>query len=267
MPSAAAGFTHSTPSLAALARITNSAVTDQTNVVSSLSGATLTTIPLWAITAITGATTATINVYHTLGDSGGGNYTLTLPAAGTVGQRMSFYALTGLTEIVTIDGNAAETIDGAATYKMAANDYLLLEYDGTNWRIINTKGLVSLTARSDAGQSLTANTTNLQYEDDIVDSHSAFSGNDSFTAPRTATYLIGASFAVTGANQPRLLAYIDASAAGIVSAERQALAGGSVTVAFILKLSVGEVFTLRSNLTETRTTTASENWISIKEIF
>jgi hypothetical protein len=215
--------------------------------------------------AITGATTATINRYHTLADSGGGDYTVTLPAAGTAGRRISFKALTGLTEIVTIDGNASETINGSANYKMAANDYLELEDNGTNWDIVSRKGLVFFSASSNAGQVVTANTEALDFEDDIIDVHQGWSGNNTFTFPRDGVYSVSLTYAATNSDAIVPLFYID-GAADKNGAHRYPGANRIGEAILIRKCTAGEALTIRLNTTSTRTTSATNNQLSITEV-
>jgi hypothetical protein len=65
-------------------------------------------------------------------------FTVTLPAAATAGA--GFYVFVKKTDstanAITIDGNAAETVDGSATVSLPTQyDFMRLRCDGTNWRI------------------------------------------------------------------------------------------------------------------------------------
>lgn len=83
--------------------------------------------------SVTGATTATISRMHTCSGTSA-DYTVTLPAAsGNTGKLIGFRMATGLTKLVTIDGNASETIDGATTRVMWAGESAILLCDGSNW--------------------------------------------------------------------------------------------------------------------------------------
>ena len=83
--------------------------------------------------SITGATTATISRWHVCSGTSA-DYTVTLPtAASNAGKMIGFRMATGLTKIVTLDGNSTETIDGATTRLMWAGESALLMSDGTNW--------------------------------------------------------------------------------------------------------------------------------------
>lgn len=62
------------------------------------------------------------------------DYTVTLPAvSGNAGKYIGFQMAPGLTKLVTLDGNSTETIDGATTRIMWANETALLYCDGTTW--------------------------------------------------------------------------------------------------------------------------------------
>lgn len=83
--------------------------------------------------SITGATTATISRMHVCSGTSA-NYTVTLPAvSGNTGKYIGFRMAPGLTKIVTLDGNASETIDTQTTRVMWANESCELFCDGTTW--------------------------------------------------------------------------------------------------------------------------------------
>lgn len=71
-------------------------------------------------------------------NAGSGSFTANLPAAATYGGRVyTFKKVDASANTITIDGNAAETIDGAATRVMNTyNEKLTIMSDGTNWVII-----------------------------------------------------------------------------------------------------------------------------------
>lgn len=69
----------------------------------------------------------------------GASFTVTLPTAvGNTGKIFTFlHKGTSHTQVYTIDGNSAETIDGAATYSLYTNDEMLkIISDGTNWIVL-----------------------------------------------------------------------------------------------------------------------------------
>jgi hypothetical protein len=69
---------------------------------------------------------------------------VTLPAAsGNAGKHIGFRmgSATALTKLVTIDGNASETIDGATTRIMWSEETAILLCDGSNWFKIAGKSI------------------------------------------------------------------------------------------------------------------------------
>jgi len=84
--------------------------------------------------ARTTAYTATDTDY--LIDCTTGTFTVTLPASSGRTGRILIIKNSG-TGTITVDGNAAETIDGAATYSLSAQwATVQIMSDGTNWKII-----------------------------------------------------------------------------------------------------------------------------------
>jgi hypothetical protein len=83
----------------------------------------------------TGAYTATNDDYVI--DCTSGTFTVTLPASSGRTGRILIIKNSGAGTI-TVDGNGAETIDGAATYSLAVQ-YATIQIisDGTNWKIIS----------------------------------------------------------------------------------------------------------------------------------
>lgn len=74
----------------------------------------------------------------TLATSGAGGITLTLPTAvGNTGLQLIIKKVDNGAGAVTVDGNAAETIDGAANYVLPAQyDALTVVSDGANWVVV-----------------------------------------------------------------------------------------------------------------------------------
>lgn len=82
---------------------------------------------------VTGAVTATISRMHACSGTTA-DYTVTLPpVSGNDGKSIGFRMVPGLTKLVTIDGNASETIDGALSRVMWAGETAILYCDGSNW--------------------------------------------------------------------------------------------------------------------------------------
>lgn len=89
--------------------------------------------------SVTGATTATIGRMHVCSGTTA-DYTVTLPAAsGNAGKLIGFRISPALTSLITLDGNSSETIDGALTRIMWAEEAAILSCDGSNWFKIGGK--------------------------------------------------------------------------------------------------------------------------------
>lgn len=90
--------------------------------------------------ALSGNTTLDPSYSNVIGDATGASFTLTLPAAsGTTGLRYTIWKKDITANTITIDGNASETINGALTVVLGGNvgnSRLVIECDGTGWRII-----------------------------------------------------------------------------------------------------------------------------------
>lgn len=80
-----------------------------------------------------------------VGDATGGSFTITLPAAaGCTGRVYSFVRYNGGVNTVTIDGNGAETINGAATKRLDSQyASITLVNDGIEWFILAQMGTVT----------------------------------------------------------------------------------------------------------------------------
>lgn len=87
---------------------------------------------------LTSVTPKTTNYTIVAGDNGTfmpvtGTSLITLLAAATAGVGFTLLVQNAGVATVTVDGNAAETINGAATVALAAGGWILLVCDGTNW--------------------------------------------------------------------------------------------------------------------------------------
>jgi hypothetical protein len=90
------------------------------------------------IVSKTASYTATASDYTILCDSTSGAITITLPAAASHTGRIYFIRKTvASANAVTIDPNAAELVNGAATYPVADNTVVQIQCDGTNWHILS----------------------------------------------------------------------------------------------------------------------------------
>jgi len=92
-----------------------------------------------AITTVTANTTASISHYTILSDATSGNITITLPAASTCAGRIYIVKkIDASGNSVTIDGDSAETIDGAATVSTTTQWVSFqIQSNGANWYKLN----------------------------------------------------------------------------------------------------------------------------------
>lgn len=99
-----------------------------------------------AVTAVGVTSYTVLTTDHTLtvDDTAiGGNVTINLPAAATATSGFDLVVKkTGSTYTVTLDGDGAETIDGAATYALTVqNESARVTCDGAGWNLISTTPL------------------------------------------------------------------------------------------------------------------------------
>lgn len=91
-----------------------------------------------SIRTITASATLGANDYTVLANAASGAVTVTLPAASTVtGQTFHVKKIDATANAVTLDGNGAETIDGAAT-KATTTQWASysVQSNGTGWFIL-----------------------------------------------------------------------------------------------------------------------------------
>jgi len=159
----------------------------------------------------------------------------------------------------------AETIDGAVTYAMAADDYLLLEDNGSNWRIVERKGLIYVAASSNAGQSITGGTTDLQYEDDIIDPYGCWTGNDTFTCKRKGNYIFTGMYSTTDTLTSQMVIYKDTINTNRAGMQRSGSANLGAGIVHDIELDVGDVINFRVDQNGTRFTGVNTNWFNAQE--
>jgi hypothetical protein len=122
-------------------------------------------------------------------------YTVTLPTAvGYAGQSIGFRFASANTYIITIDGNASETINLKLTRPYVHDEYLIIISDGSNWRI-RTESLIQVGCRvtKAAVQSIPNNTlTKINFDTEDYDYDSCFDSvtNYRFTPKAPGTYAI-----------------------------------------------------------------------------
>lgn len=191
---------------------------------------------LGAEIAVTGAVTATVGRMHVCTGTSA-DYTVTLPAAANctdmlIGFRMG--SASGLTKFVTLDGNASETIDGATTRLMWAEESAILRCNGSNWFKIAGKSRSMICALSKtSNQSLATQTVvDITLEQTDVDNTGAMAdlANDRINIRRAAKYLLlgHIMWAGTSAGNVRMIGQITNSntATAITGHEMSAYTSG-----------------------------------------
>lgn len=90
------------------------------------------------LTALSSATTLDDTHHVVVCDASGGAFTVTLPAASGITRRIYHIKKTDSSaNAVTVDGNAAETIDGGATATISTQfESIMIICDGSNWHIL-----------------------------------------------------------------------------------------------------------------------------------
>lgn len=196
--------------------------------------------------SVTAAITATVGRQHVCSGTSA-DYTVTLPAAsGNAGRLIGFRMASGLTKLVTLDGNASETLDGVLTRIMWAGESCVLLCDGSNWFKVagvskpQTIKLVRTTTLSIAHNTLTDVTWTAATWDDL----------SGFTSGTTATIRRGGRYDVIGtaawASNSTGLRFINAatSAANVASDRRQALNESEAVLCDRVAASVSDTFKL-----------------------
>lgn len=151
-----------------------------------------------SVTGTTTLTTAALGKLHICSGTSA-DYTVTLPtAASCANESISFAMAAGLTKLVTIDANGTETIDGALTRMMYANETATLFSDGTTW--IKTAGKtlpIAAQMSRDAAQSISDVTVTKILFDAIVFNAAGCADattNDRFDIKRSGKYLVSGSW-------------------------------------------------------------------------
>ncbi len=207
--------------------------------------------------SVTGAVTATIGaMHHCTGTSA--DYTVTLPAAsGNAGKMLGFRMgpVAALSKLVTLDGNSTETIDGATTRIMWADETAILLCDGSNWFKVAGKSIpmFCLMHRSAANQTGVATTTVTKVTLDTITTDSAGmgdTGNARIGIKRPGLYIISGAVGwdnLSGSST-RILSQIQINGSAFVNAEGNAIASGSYATPFAVKpkagMAVGDLITL-----------------------
>ena len=147
--------------------------------------------------------TAALNDTFILCDTAAGAWVLTLPPAATIaGKIFIIKKSSGDTNVLTIDGNASEIIDGITTYSLSAqNQFVALISNGTNWFIIATSTPTTyyqpvhlVSVMSTGNQTLTSSVyTKLTFSEVEVDPLNEYStASNRFTPMKSGYYLVNA---------------------------------------------------------------------------
>ncbi len=187
-------------------------------------------------------------------------------AVGNTGRQILLICASTNTKVVTVDPNSTETIDGATHYKMAAGDMLLLQSNGTNWIIVAEKFNVYVAASSDAGQSVTATTEPLDYEDidASTNAHGGWDGSQ-FTAPQRGMYAFNPRATASAASEFSIRADVDGTNV-CYSPPRVATANEVCELSSAYFLEYGEVLDFNFTATLNRSTEAIGNTLSIVRV-
>jgi hypothetical protein len=120
-----------------------------------------------------------------------------------------------LTKLVTIDGNASETIDGSTTRVMWAGETAILLCDGSNWVKIAGKSISIVAQMSrDAAQAISNGSVTKVAFDAVVFNSAGMADattNDRFDIKRTGKYSISAGWFRSAAGQVQSRIHVDGS--------------------------------------------------------
>jgi hypothetical protein len=185
--------------------------------------------------AVTGAVTATISKWHVCTGTSA-DYTVTLPAAsGNTGKFIGFRmgSASALTKMVTLDGNASETIDGALTRIMWAYETCVLKCDGSNWHKVAGRSIpMSAEMVRNTAQSITTATVTQVLLNNIIFDMSgqlADTTNNRINIKRPANYSTAVSWSLNAALTTAQLvqARTHAGTPGSTTERKTALVGGT----------------------------------------
>jgi uncharacterized membrane protein len=153
------------------------------------------------LAVVSKTTTYTVSILDELVllDATSAAFTATLPTAvGNTGKVLRFKKIDSSSNIVTIDGNGSETIDGILTRKLGSQyDELTIASDGSNWVEISGGETISAKYTLGAGTGITTNTA-IAYSSKSWDYNNNVSSGV-FTATRPGLYLVTASIYIAAA--------------------------------------------------------------------
>lgn len=148
--------------------------------------------------SVTAAATLTSSAFGKMHVCSGttADYTVGLPAvAGNAGKVIHFRMAAGLTKLVTLDGDGAETIDGSASRIMWAGETATLFCDGTAWTKLWGKSIPMRATILRAAAQAVANATivAIAYDTATVDYPTGMAdvANNRVVIRRPGEYLLG----------------------------------------------------------------------------
>jgi hypothetical protein len=210
-----------------------------------------------------------LQVHAATGRSGGAVIDRFIEGSSSYGSWMTYDPTTGIAVVQkSVHGGASTAQYTAirASDHAALNDIYFDILVADDPVAIAQAPSVHVEASSDAGQVVTAGSTNLQYEDELIDTHGAWNGSV-FTAPVSGVYLIRAGSQTNGSSNTATEMSI--SIAGKVHYGTYKAAGTSLTMEVVAAgyMSAGQTATIgEAYANYTRSTDANANRLSITRI-
>ena len=166
------------------------------------------------------------------------------------------------TKVFTLAGFSAQTINTAVSYAMAVHHSVRLKINDTitNSDIIAHEGESYLFADSDSGQTVTASTEPVEYEDNIDDALGSWINNTTYKSKRKEAVTFTPSISTTSAGVSTTILELEGVAVAIGVYKG---AANTVTQALItLDMDVDEEVQVFLSLTQTRNTDGLKNFIT-----
>jgi len=164
------------------------------------------------VTKTTTATLATTAEDNVLVDATTADFTVTLPAAS--GNSGLTYKITKSTaaNLVTIEGNASETIGGELNVVMASkDDSIIITTNGTSWFYLSDDITYAARYTSNSGQVVNSSgsASVVEYEDLVTDAHNAYNTTTGeYTVPVDGWYNIKAQYGMAADDAEIITIYI-----------------------------------------------------------
>jgi len=196
-----------------------------------------------------------------------GGITITLPTAADNSGRVIRVKKTDTgTDTVTIDGEGAETIDGSATVIMSTRyQALSIVCDGVAWQtIVHYEPKVCVDYTGNAGESISADTTNIPFANVIKDPYSSWSGSE-FTSPKSTFYSFTGMINISPSASLQLSIYVDTGGGYNEAREVSSTPSGVTNHSFVggYWLDLGDKMALRSFSNVTLSNASVDHWIAI----